>query len=184
MPSLFEHLVHHHHQFRRPSHWLKQYLLIARSLQRFFFGILVANLRVLRVSPSKSIYPSSMVSTEICANNSWDSVSISSFMIYISPTSNSHFLKHCLMVSVDTIFLAVWSQVIAFNTWTSSIIWETSSIRLTTSEQASFCYLWIKFLMMTALRSCSHDVAILGRMTSLMSVKLACKVSGWQVALS
>ena len=105
------------------------------------------------VSASNLIYSSSVIPTEICANNSWDSASMSLFMIYISPTSNSNFLKHCLMASLDTIFQVVWSQVITFNMWTSSIIWEAifpSVIRLTTSEQAAFCYLWIKFLMITA----------------------------------
>ena len=73
---------------------------------------------------SKSIYSSSVVSLQICANNSWNSVQISSFMIDLSPTSNPHFLKHCLVISMDTHFQAVWSQVIVFNTCTSSIIWE------------------------------------------------------------
>ena len=52
------------------------------------------------VSGSKSIHSSSVVSLEICANNSWKSVSISSFM----------------MVSVNTLFQSIWSQLIAFNT--------------------------------------------------------------------
>ena len=79
------------------------------------------------VSASKSIYSSSVVSLEISV----------SLLIYYwhTPTSNPQFLKHCLMVSVDTLFQAVWSQVIAFNMWMSSVIWQAvfpSLIRLTT----------------------------------------------------
>ena len=76
------------------------------------------------ISASKSIYLSSVVSLKIYANNSGNSVSISSYMFNIPPTSNVPFLKHCLMVSMDTFFQEVWSLVIAFNTWMSSVILE------------------------------------------------------------
>ena len=45
----------------------------------------------------------SVISLEICTNNSWNSVSVSSIMIDISLTSKQHFLKHCLMFSVDAV---------------------------------------------------------------------------------
>ena len=38
--------------------------------------------------------------------------------------------------------------------------------------------------MILASRGCSRDIVFLGRKTSLMFVKLDCKLSGWQVALS
>ena len=110
------------------------------------------------ISASESMYSSSVTSLEVCANNSWNSVSIYLFTINISPKSNRHFWKHYLMVSADKLFQGVSIQVIAFNTWTSPIILDVffpSSMRLTTNQRSSFLYLRLKFLMIPpALKGC------------------------------
>ena len=48
------------------------------------------------VSKSKSIYSSIVVSSKICANNSWNSVLISSFTTEAFPTSKPHFFEAVL----------------------------------------------------------------------------------------
>ena len=57
------------------------------------------------VSASRSIYSSSVVSLEICANYSSNSLSITLIMIDISPTSSPHFLRQCLMVYVYAVLI-------------------------------------------------------------------------------
>ena len=119
------------------------------------------------------ICSSGVVSPEICSKHS---VSISSFMIDRSPTSNSwstwwslwiHFYKHL-------------KQGNYFNTWTFSVIWEVvflSSARLMTWGTSNLLYLCLKFLMITGSSGCSRNVVFLGGKKNLMFVKLACKVS-------